>query len=59
MKFYHVLARVNLLRSFWGSVSGYMYKHCDPYDYSCGMERLDDSNIKEIGGDLYDSIYSC
>ena len=53
------VSKSKFIEEFLGSVSGYMYKHCDPYDYSCGMERLEDSEIIEIGGYLYDSLYSC
>ncbi len=53
------VSKNKFIEEFLDSVGGYMYKYYDSHDYSCGMERLDDSEIKEIGSDLYDSLYSC
>jgi hypothetical protein len=53
------VSKNKFIEEFIDSVGGRMYKYRDPYDYSCGMEQLEDSEIKKIGNDLYDSLYSC
>lgn len=35
----------------------YMYEYEDSYDYSKGMDRIDDERIKEIAEGFFDDIF--
>lgn len=51
--------RDKFIAKFIERVSGTMYKYCDPYDYSVGMDPLSYDEVKEQAGDLYDELCSC
>ena len=52
------ISESKFIDEFYDSVSGSMYEHNNPHDYSCGMSRMKDEAIKSIGKDLYEYFYS-
>jgi len=45
------------VEEFIGQIGCYMHEWVDSYDYSKGMDRIDDERIKEIAEEFFDDIF--
>lgn len=51
-----IVDKEEFVRLFVEDVGVYMYEHYDFHDFSQGMEKVSDKEIREIAEDLYESV---